>query len=63
MWQLRLTPRSEFVASHFAAIKAHNPALPVLVREARGAPARIFMRLGTYPSEYATDTARAARPR
>ncbi|KAF9349086.1 MAG: thioredoxin-like protein [Benniella sp.] len=34
----------QFVASNYAAVKAANPNLPILVREAKGAEARIFAR-------------------
>jgi len=40
-----LTP-SQFVLSHFKTIKASNPKLPFLVREAQNTPARMFVRLG-----------------
>lgn len=36
----------QFVASNYAAVKAANPNLPILVREAKGAEARIFARFG-----------------
>ncbi|CCV00647.1 unnamed protein product [Malassezia sympodialis ATCC 42132] len=39
-----LTP-SQFVLSHFKTIKASNPKLPFLVREAQNTPARMFVRL------------------
>ena len=29
-------------------VKASNPYIPFLVREAQGGPARLFVRLGTY---------------
>jgi len=42
------TCRSKFVAQHYKDVKASNPHIPFLVREAQGAPARLFVRLGTY---------------
>lgn len=35
----------QFVLSHFKTIKASNPNLPFLVREAQNTPARMFVRL------------------
>jgi len=42
---------SQFLASHYKSIKASNPNLPFLVREAQGVPARLFVRLGMYGFE------------
>ncbi|KAG9062690.1 hypothetical protein KI688_004996 [Linnemannia hyalina] len=35
---------SQFVASNYTAVKAANPNLPILIREAKGAEAKIFAR-------------------
>lgn len=42
------TCHSKFVAQHYKEVKASNPYIPFLVREAQGGPARLFVRLGTY---------------
>ncbi|KAL9709515.1 hypothetical protein Ac2012v2_007253 [Leucoagaricus gongylophorus] len=34
----------QFVLAHYSSIKQHNPDLPVLIREAKGTPARAFAR-------------------
>ncbi|KAG8724695.1 hypothetical protein FRC09_015606 [Ceratobasidium sp. 395] len=34
----------EFIASTYPSIKSANPNLPVLIREAQGTPARVFVR-------------------
>ncbi|KAG0299332.1 hypothetical protein BGZ98_010131 [Dissophora globulifera] len=34
----------QFVASNYTAVKAANPNLPILIREAKGAEAKIFAR-------------------
>ncbi|KAH9475984.1 NADH-ubiquinone oxidoreductase 10.5 kDa subunit [Psilocybe cubensis] len=34
----------QFIVSKYPIIKQHNPDLPVLVREASGTPARVFVR-------------------
>ncbi|KAF8603592.1 NDUFA2, NADH ubiquinone oxidoreductase 10.5kD subunit [Ceratobasidium sp. AG-I] len=34
----------EFIASTYPQIKSSNPNLPVLIREAQGTPARVFVR-------------------
>lgn len=39
------TGARQFLASHYKSIKASNPNLPFLVREAQGVPARLFVRL------------------
>ena len=36
----------QFVLAHYSSIKQHNPDLPVLIREAKGTPARAFARFG-----------------
>ncbi|QRV93073.1 ribosomal l51/s25/CI-B8 domain-containing protein [Ceratobasidium sp. AG-Ba] len=36
----------EFISSNYLGIKSANPNLPVLVREAQGTPARVFVRYG-----------------
>ena len=36
----------QFIQSNYQTIKQSNPDLPVLVREATGAPARAFARFG-----------------
>lgn len=36
----------QFVASNYTAVKAANPNLPILIREAKGAEAKIFARFG-----------------
>ncbi|KAG9088177.1 hypothetical protein FRC06_002191 [Ceratobasidium sp. 370] len=36
----------EFIASTYPSIKSANPNLPVLIREAQGTPARVFVRYG-----------------
>ncbi|AXA49578.1 NADH dehydrogenase (ubiquinone) 1 alpha subcomplex subunit 2 [Malassezia restricta] len=35
----------KFVAQHYKEVKASNPYIPFLVREAQGGPARLFVRL------------------
>lgn len=37
----------QFIESAYPQLKKHNPNLPVLIREARGTPARVFARFGT----------------
>lgn len=37
----------EFLKSTHAIMKQHNPHLPIMVRQARGTPARAFVRYGT----------------
>ncbi|KAG0232942.1 hypothetical protein BGW41_001689 [Actinomortierella wolfii] len=34
----------QFITSNYAAVKAANPNLPILIREARGTEAKIFAR-------------------
>ncbi|KAF9435208.1 hypothetical protein BGZ76_006704 [Entomortierella beljakovae] len=34
----------QFVASNYTAVKAANPNLPILIREAKGAEAKVFAR-------------------
>ncbi|GJJ77112.1 NADH dehydrogenase (ubiquinone) 1 alpha subcomplex subunit 2 [Entomortierella parvispora] len=34
----------QFIASNYTAVKAANPNLPILIREAKGAEAKIFAR-------------------
>ncbi|CAL1710588.1 unnamed protein product [Somion occarium] len=34
----------QFIASTYPTIKQHNPDLPILIREAKGTPARVFAR-------------------
>ncbi|KAI0666455.1 NADH dehydrogenase alpha subcomplex subunit 2 [Trametes maxima] len=34
----------QFITSHYPTLKQHNPDLPILIREAKGTPARIFAR-------------------
>ncbi|KAG8909635.1 hypothetical protein FRC00_009749 [Tulasnella sp. 408] len=38
----------QFIQTAYPYLKKHNPDLPVLIREARGTPARAFARFGTY---------------
>lgn len=38
--------RRQFIQSSYPSIKASNPTLPILVREAQGTPARVFARFG-----------------
>ncbi|KAG0296913.1 hypothetical protein BGZ97_004391, partial [Linnemannia gamsii] len=39
-----ITVIRQFVASNYTAVKAANPNLPILIREAKGAEAKIFAR-------------------
>ncbi|KAF9898062.1 hypothetical protein BX616_004547 [Lobosporangium transversale] len=39
-----LTICRQFVASNYNAVKAANPNLPILIREAKGTEAKIFAR-------------------
>lgn len=39
-------PSRQFIASNYTAVKAANPNLPILIREAKGAEAKIFARFG-----------------
>lgn len=41
-----------FILSAYPLIKKSNPDLPVLIREAKGTPARAFARFGTYSIHY-----------
>ncbi|KAI0777933.1 hypothetical protein BC629DRAFT_1290145 [Irpex lacteus] len=34
----------QFISSTYPVIKQHNPDLPILIREAKGTPARVFAR-------------------
>ncbi|PCH37148.1 NADH dehydrogenase alpha subcomplex subunit 2, partial [Wolfiporia cocos MD-104 SS10] len=34
----------QFISSTYPVLKQHNPDLPILIREAKGTPARIFAR-------------------
>ncbi|KAI0777434.1 NADH dehydrogenase alpha subcomplex subunit 2, partial [Trametes elegans] len=34
----------QFITSHYPTLKQHNPDLPILIRQAKGTPARIFAR-------------------
>ncbi|KAI0691132.1 NADH dehydrogenase alpha subcomplex subunit 2 [Cytidiella melzeri] len=34
----------QFISSTYPIIKQHNPDLPILIREAKGTPARVFAR-------------------
>ncbi|PWN25433.1 NADH dehydrogenase, alpha subcomplex, subunit 2 [Jaminaea rosea] len=34
----------QFIQSSYPSLKASNPSLPILVREAQGTPARVFAR-------------------
>ncbi|KAK7689604.1 hypothetical protein QCA50_007396 [Cerrena zonata] len=34
----------QFVSSTYPTLKQHNPDLPILIREAKGTPARVFAR-------------------
>jgi hypothetical protein len=36
----------QFIVANYPVIKQHNPDLPVLIREARDTPARVFARFG-----------------
>lgn len=38
----------QFVANNYTAVKAANPNLPILIREAKGAEAKIFARFGKF---------------
>ncbi|KAH9918061.1 NDUFA2, NADH ubiquinone oxidoreductase 10.5kD subunit [Fomitopsis serialis] len=34
----------QFIASTYPVLKQHNPDLPIMIREAKGTPARVFAR-------------------
>ncbi|THH27149.1 hypothetical protein EUX98_g7050 [Antrodiella citrinella] len=34
----------QFISSTYPTLKQHNPDLPILIREAKGTPARVFAR-------------------
>ncbi|KAH9896478.1 NADH dehydrogenase alpha subcomplex subunit 2 [Cubamyces menziesii] len=34
----------QFITSHYPTLKQHNPDLPILIRQAKGTPARVFAR-------------------
>ncbi|KAI0746291.1 NADH dehydrogenase, alpha subcomplex, subunit 2 [Daedaleopsis nitida] len=34
----------QFITSHYPKLKQHNPDLPILIRQAKGTPARVFAR-------------------
>ncbi|GBE84206.1 NDUFA2, NADH ubiquinone oxidoreductase 10.5kD subunit [Sparassis latifolia] len=34
----------QFISSTYPILKKHNPDLPILIREAKGTPARVFAR-------------------
>ncbi|KIP03640.1 hypothetical protein PHLGIDRAFT_31709 [Phlebiopsis gigantea 11061_1 CR5-6] len=34
----------QFITSQYPVLKQHNPDLPILIREAKGTPARVFAR-------------------
>lgn len=36
----------QFIASTYPLLKQHNPDLPIMIREAKGTPARVFARFG-----------------
>lgn len=36
----------QFISSTYPTLKQHNPDLPILIREAKGTPARVFARFG-----------------
>lgn len=36
----------QFIASTYPVLKQHNPDLPIMIREAKGTPARVFARFG-----------------
>lgn len=37
----------QFISSTYPVLKKHNPDLPILIREAKDTPARVFARYGT----------------
>ena len=37
----------QFIATTYPVLKQHNPDLPILIRQAKGTPARVFARFGT----------------
>lgn len=41
-----LTRNRQFITSHYPTLKQHNPDLPILIRQAKGTPARVFARFG-----------------
>lgn len=44
-----LFPRCrQFITTQYPVLKQHNPDLPILIREAKGTPARVFARFGAY---------------
>ncbi|KAI0711680.1 NADH dehydrogenase, alpha subcomplex, subunit 2 [Earliella scabrosa] len=34
----------QFITTHYPTLKQHNPDLPILIRQAKGTPARVFAR-------------------
>ncbi|KAI0069962.1 NADH dehydrogenase alpha subcomplex subunit 2 [Panus rudis PR-1116 ss-1] len=34
----------QFITSNYPVLKQHNPDLPILIRQAKGTPARVFAR-------------------
>ena len=38
----------QFITSHYPTLKKHNPDLPILIRQAKGTPARVFARFGAF---------------
>lgn len=36
----------QFISNTYPTLKQHNPDLPILIREAKGTPARVFARFG-----------------
>ncbi|CAM9643715.1 unnamed protein product [Lampetra fluviatilis] len=46
----------EFIEARFVTLKTENPNLPVLVRECRDVPARLWARYGTGPASCSTVT-------
>lgn len=60
---LRIRTRpSAFIRSSYPSVKSANPDLPILIREARGTPARGFVRFGQSPSSFLPDPSSAFPP-
>ena len=38
----------QFIANTYPVLKQHNPDLPILIRQAKGTPARVFARFGAF---------------
>lgn len=51
----------QFISSTYPVLKQHNPDLPILIREAKGTPARVFARFGEFSSLFESFTLLKAR--